>query len=131
MLRSFLAAARDGDLEQLVDLLAADAAFYGDGGGKATSTPQPVFGGEKIAAFFIELFGRAERLGITFEPVLVNGGPGIITHDKQDKVVSVLSFEVLDDVVQTVRGVVNPDKLQHLGAVSDVLRIRRGQARGT
>ncbi len=131
LLRSFLAAARDGDLGQLVDLLAADAAFYGDGGGKATSTPHPVFGGEKIAAFFIELFGRAERLGITFEPVLVNGGPGIITHDKQDKVVSVLSFEVLDDVVQTVRGVVNPDKLQHLGAVSDVLRIRRGQARGT
>ena len=31
----------DGDLGQLVDLLAADAAFYGDGGGKATSAPPP------------------------------------------------------------------------------------------
>jgi RNA polymerase sigma-70 factor, ECF subfamily len=130
LLRSFLAAARDGDLGQLVDLLAADAAFYGDGGDKATSTAQPVFGKEKIAAFFVELFGRAERLGITFEPVLVNGGPGIITHDRQDKVVSVLSFEVFDGVVQTVRGVVNPDKLQHLGAVSDVLRIRHDTDHG-
>jgi RNA polymerase sigma-70 factor (ECF subfamily) len=63
-------------------------------------------------------------MGITREPVLVNGGPGIITHDSQGKVVSVLSLEVLGGVVQTVRGIVNPDKLQHLGAVSDLLRIR-------
>ncbi len=56
--------------------------------------------------------------------MLVNGGPGIITHDGQGKVVSVLSLEVLDGVIQTVRGIVNPDKLQHLGAVSDLLRLR-------
>jgi RNA polymerase sigma-70 factor (ECF subfamily) len=111
-------------LEQLVDLLAADAAFYGDGGGKATSTPQPLFGRDRVATVVVGLFERAKRMGITLEPVLVNGGPGIITHDGQGKVVSVLSLEVLDGVVQTVRGIVNPDKLQHLGAVSDVLRIR-------
>ena len=35
-----------------------------------------------------------------------------------------LSLEVLDGVIQTVRGIVNPDKLQHLGAVSDILRLR-------
>jgi Sigma-70, region 4 len=123
--RSFLAAARDGDFGQLVDLLAADVAFYGDGGGKATSTPQPVFGRDKVAAFLLDLVGQAMRWEITFEPVLVNGGPGLITHDPQGKVVSVLSIEVLDGVVQTVRGVTNPDKLQHLGAVSELLRIPR------
>ncbi len=127
LLRSFLAAARDGDLDQLVDLLAADAAFYGDGGGKATSTAQPFFGRDQVATVIVRLFERAKRMGITLEPVLVNGGPGIITHDSQGKVVSVLSLEVLDGVVQTVRGIVNPDKLQHLGAVSDLLRIRTGQ----
>jgi RNA polymerase sigma-70 factor (TIGR02957 family) len=127
LVRSFLAAARDGDLEQLVDLLAADVAFYGDGGGKATSTPQPVFGRAQVASFVLDVFQRAKQLGITPEPVLVNGGPGIITHDGQGRVVSVLSFEVLGGVVQTVRGIVNPDKLQHLGAVSDLLRIRHDQ----
>jgi RNA polymerase sigma-70 factor, ECF subfamily len=125
LVRSFLAAARDGDLGQLVDLLAADVAFYGDGGGKATSTPQPIFGRDKVASFFLGLHERARRLGITLQPVLVNGGPGIISHDRQGQVVSVLSFEILDGVVQTVRGIVNPDKLQHLGAVSDLLRIRQ------
>ena len=124
MLRSFLAAARDGDLEQLVDLLAADAVFYGDGGGKATAIRQPLFGRDRVAAFIIALFEQAQRLGVTVEPVLVNGGPGIITHDPEGKVISVLSLEVLDGVIQTVRGIVNPDKLQHLGAVSDMARLR-------
>ena len=124
LLRSFLAAAQDGDLSQLVDLLAADAAFYGDGGGKATSVGQPVFGRDHVAAFFLEVFQRGTGLGITYEPALVNGGPGIITHDSQGKVVSVLSLEILDGAIQAVRGIVNPDKLQHLGVVSDLLRLR-------
>jgi RNA polymerase sigma-70 factor (TIGR02957 family) len=125
--QSFIAAARDGDLGQLVELLAADVAFYGDGGGKATSVAEPIFGRDRIAAFLLDIFGRARELGITAEPVLVNGGPGIITHDSHGNVVSVISLEVLDGVVQTLRGVVNPDKLRHLGPVSDVLRIRPTQ----
>jgi RNA polymerase sigma-70 factor, ECF subfamily len=127
LVRSFLSAARDGDLGQLVDLLAADVAFYGDGGGKATSTPRPIFGRDHVAALILDIFERGKRMGITLEPVLVNGGPGIITHDTQGNVVSVLSLEVLDGVVQSVRGIVNPDKLQHLGTVSGLLRIRPGQ----
>lgn len=125
LLRSFLAAARDGDLEQLVDLLAADAVFYGDGGGKATALRQPLYGRDRVAAFILNLFRQAPRFGVTVEPVLVNGGPGIITHDSQGKVVSVLSLEVLDGVIQTVRSVVNPDKLAHLGPVSDLGLLRR------
>ena len=131
LLRTFLAAAQEGDMGQLVDLLAADVAFYGDGGGKATSTPQPLFGRDKVAGFFAVLLEGAKQRGITLELALVNGGPGFISHDPQGKVVSVLSLEVLDGVVQTVRGVVNPDKLQHLGPVSDVLRIHPGQTTNT
>ena len=127
LVRSFLAASRDGDLDQLVGLLAADAAFYSDGGGKATSTPRPIFGGDHVATLILGIFERAKRMGITIEPALVNGGPGVITHDAQGKVVSVLSLEVLDGVVQSIRGIVNPDKLQHLGVVSDLLRIHHGQ----
>jgi RNA polymerase sigma-70 factor (ECF subfamily) len=124
LLRSFLAAARGGDLEQLVDLLAADAVFYGDGGGKASALGQPLYGRDRVAAFILNLFRQAPRLGVTVEPVLINGGPGIVTHDSQGKVVSVLSLEVLDGVVQTVRGIVNPDKLAHLGPVSDLATLR-------
>jgi RNA polymerase sigma-70 factor, ECF subfamily len=129
ILRSFLAAARDGDLGQLVDLLAADAVFYGDGGGKATAIRQPLVGRDRVAVFVMAIFRQAPRWGLTIEPVLVNGGPGIITSDANGKILSVLSLEVRGGVIQTVRGIVNPDKLQHLGDVSDLLRLR-GPDRG-
>ena len=125
LLRSFLAAVQNGDLDQLVNLLAADAVFCGDGGGKATAIRQPLYGQERIATFILAGFTRAKRLGVTIDPALVNGGPGLIAHDSEGKIVSVLSLEVLDGVIQTVRGIVNPDKLQHLGPVSDMTRIRR------
>jgi hypothetical protein len=35
----------------------------------------------------------------------------------------VMELDVADGVVQTIRGVVNPDKLRHLGPVSDVARL--------
>jgi RNA polymerase sigma-70 factor (ECF subfamily) len=124
LVRSFLAAARHGDLDQLVDLLAADAVLCGDGGGKATSIREPLVGRDRVATFLVSVFDRVLPLGIAFEPVLVNGTPGIITRDPQGKVVSVLSFEVFDGVIHTLRSVVNPDKLQHLGPVADLLRIR-------
>jgi RNA polymerase sigma-70 factor (ECF subfamily) len=125
LLRSFLSAAHDGDLDQLVDLLAADAVVCADGGGKATAIRQPLYGREQVAAFVIALFERAQQRGVTVAPVLVNGGPGLITHDPHGKIASVLSLEVRDGVIQTVRGIANPDKLQHLGAVSDMARIQR------
>ncbi len=130
LVQSFLAAARGGDLDQLVDLLAADAVMCGDGGGKASAVRQALHGRDVIVGFIISLFKRAVPLGATAEPVGVNGGPGIMLRDAQHKVVSVLSFEVADGVIQTLRGVVNPDKLQHLGPVSDLARIPSPQ-RGT
>jgi RNA polymerase sigma-70 factor, ECF subfamily len=123
LVRAFIAATRDGDVDQLVDLLATDAVFYGDGGGKVTAITQPVFGRDGIATFLRMIFAAAERLHFTFDPIVVNGGPGIITRDGQGKIISVMSFEVVDGVIQTLRSVVNPDKLRHLGPVSDTLRL--------
>jgi RNA polymerase sigma-70 factor (ECF subfamily) len=56
LLRSFLTAAHDGNLDQLVDLLATDAVMWGDGGGKATAIRQPLYGRDRIAAFLLKLF---------------------------------------------------------------------------
>ena len=123
LLRSFVAAARDGDLDQLVGLLAADVALYSDGGGKVTSLTEPLFGRVRVGTFILDVVQQTTRLGVTFEEVLVNGAPGIVTHDAQGKLVSVLSIEVLDGSVQTVLSIVNPEKLQHVGPVSDLLRI--------
>jgi RNA polymerase sigma-70 factor (ECF subfamily) len=39
--------------------------------------------------------------------------------------VNVLSLEIADGRVQTVRSVLNPDKLRHLGPVGDLARLLR------
>jgi RNA polymerase sigma-70 factor (ECF subfamily) len=71
------------------------------------------------------MFALAPRVGVRVEAVRVNAGPGLVARDREDKIVSVLSLEILGGVIQTVLGIVNPEKLQHLGPVSDLARTRR------
>jgi len=54
----------------------------------------------------------------------VNGQPGAVAYDAADRVISVFALDIADGVVQAVRSVVNPDKLAHLGPVSDAARSR-------
>ena len=129
LLRAFLVATRDGDLDPLVDLLAADAVFYGDGGGKVNAATKPVIGRDSIATFLRTVFEAGRRLRFRFDPTIVNGGPGFITRDPEGKIISVMSFDIVDGVIQTMRSVVNPDKLKHLGPVSDALSFSDGDAR--
>src|SRR4051795_2065291 len=51
LLERFLAAAEEGDLEALEELLAKDAVLYTDGGGRAMAAPEPLFGAARIARF--------------------------------------------------------------------------------
>ena len=122
MARRFLAATESGSLEDLVDLLAADVALYGDGGGVANATRQPVFGRERVGAFLAGLLRQGRRLSISVEPAVVNGQGGLITRDSEGRVISVLAFEAAEGRIQAIRAVVNPEKLAHLGPVSDVAR---------
>jgi RNA polymerase sigma-70 factor (ECF subfamily) len=49
----------------------------------------------------------------------LNGHPGAILRDRNDKVVGTLTLDVLGGCIQTIRSVVNPDKLGHVGPVAD------------
>ena len=42
--------------------------------------------------------------------------------DTTDRLIGVMELDIVDGAVQSVRTIVNPDKLQHLGPVSDILR---------
>jgi RNA polymerase sigma-70 factor (ECF subfamily) len=46
--------------------------------------------------------------------VEINGQPGALFFDGQGRLVAAVSLDIADDLVQTVRAVANPDKLQHL-----------------
>ena len=122
----FFAAADQGDMRHLVEFLAQDAAFYGDGGGKAHAYPQPVVGRERVALVFKSLFKSAREFNVTIRYALVNGQPGVASFDTEGRLVSAMVFVIRDDMIQTVYSIVNPDKLTHLGLpVSDLARTTR------
>ena len=116
----FLAAAREGDLDGLVTLLAPDAVLVGDGGGKARAIPHPMHGRARIARAMTAFFGLAREWGLSFEPADVNGQPGFRALAPDGSLVSVASIDVAGGAVQRLHSVVNPDKLGHLGPLSDV-----------
>jgi len=92
----------------------------GDGGGKAWATAQPLAGAERVARLVLGLYRRAPQMGVHLEPAWVNGQPGAVSYDGEGRVVNVFALDIADGMVQAVRSVVNPDKLHHLGPVSDV-----------
>jgi len=118
--RRFFAAVGGGDLTGLLDLLAPDVVMVGDGGGKGQARREPLAGRQGVARFLFGLFRRAARDGARSELALVNGQPGAIVYDRDDRVVGVLTLDIADGQVQAIRSVVNPDKLGHLGPVSDL-----------
>jgi RNA polymerase sigma-70 factor, ECF subfamily len=123
--RRFFAAAEQGDTEALVEMLAADAVVYGDGGGRAPSWPKPIYGRERVARLMAGAVTQAKELGASIQPIEVNGQPGVMFADEDGRIAVVMSVDIADGVVQTIRSVINPDKLAHLGPVADVRAILR------
>ena len=107
-------------MEGLVALLAPDAVIVGDGGGKARALPGPLYGGVDIARALVQ-FGRlGTQWGVTFEPALVNGQPGYRTVAPDGRLVNVVAIEIEGGVVRRLYSVLNPDKLGHLGPLSEL-----------
>ena len=118
--RRFFAAADGGDLDGLLRALAPDVVYYGDGGGKARAVAVPLHGRDRVARFLAGLFHRIRTLEASFRIVEANGQPGAVTYDRDGHVVNVFALDIADGVVQAIRCVVNPDKLRHLGPVSEL-----------
>ena len=115
MVRRFVKALNDGETEPLVELLAADAEFYGDGGGKAPALGRVISGAAEIVRVLAGFARVGRRRGATVEITEVNGGPGLLAFDG-GQLVAVWTFEFSGDAVRTIRGVTNPDKLAHISS---------------
>jgi RNA polymerase sigma-70 factor (ECF subfamily) len=127
--RRFFDAAAGGDMDALLGMLAPDVVFRdgggdGDGdGGKAQALGQPLTGRERVLRLLGGLFRRGRAIGAYHRLAWVNGQPGAVTYDAGGRVVNVFALDIADGTVQAIRSVVNPDKLGHLGPVSDLARL--------
>ncbi|SMD02882.1 RNA polymerase sigma-70 factor [Lentzea albidocapillata] len=110
-LAAFQRATETGDLQALLDLLAPDVVFLGDGGGVKQAVPRPVVGSSKVARML--LGGLLKVTGWTMEPAQVNGCPALIVRfgGELDTVVAVRMENGLISGLYAVR---NPAKLSHM-----------------
>ncbi|MGR6917670.1 RNA polymerase sigma factor SigJ [[Actinomadura] parvosata] len=119
--RRFFDAAAGGDLDALLGMLAPDVVLHGDGGGKAQAIAKPATDAQRVARLLIAGLRRVALLGVSYRPAWVNGGPGVVMHDAEGRVASVVGLDIAPDgVIQAIHSIANPDKLTHLGPVSDV-----------
>jgi hypothetical protein len=125
--RRFFAAAVDGDLHALEELLAHDVLLHGDGGGKAPALGHPVRGRAKVARTLLAWFRAAARIGgVTLRSAEVNGQPGALVLDPEGRLVNVFALDVADGQVHTIRSIINPDKLRHLGPTTNLGELPAG-----
>ena len=118
--RKFFAAAEGGDLAGLEALLAHDVVLTGDGGGKVPALARSLRGRSRVARTLINWLKLGVHIpGASIRPAEVNGGPGALLLDGEDRLIAVWAIEISGNQVQSISSIVNPDKLDHLGPVMD------------
>jgi Sigma-70, region 4 len=124
--RRFFAAAEQGDLAGLEALLAHDVELTGDGGGKVPALERSLRGRTRVARTLINWFRLGGRVpGVSIRPVEVNGGPGALYLDPQQRLIAVTALEIAGGQITSISAIVNPDKLAHLGPVGDFTSLLR------
>jgi RNA polymerase sigma-70 factor, ECF subfamily len=108
----FFQASRNGDVQALEAMLAADVSIHADGGGKRSAATRPLMGRTSVMKLFAALSSvlAASKL-VQF--AFINGLPGVITREG-DGELQTTALEIEDGKVAAIYVMRNPDKLRHL-----------------
>jgi RNA polymerase sigma-70 factor (ECF subfamily) len=112
-LEAFQRAVEAGDLQSLLDVLAPDVVFLGDGGGIAQAVQAPVVGAEQVASLL-----AASKLGeiaaaAPLQPAQVNGYPALILR-LNGEIDTVVAVRIDDGLITGLYAVRNPEKLSRM-----------------
>jgi RNA polymerase sigma-70 factor (ECF subfamily) len=118
----FLTAAATGDMEGLLSMLAPNATWTADHGGKASAARRPVVGAQKVAAVMVGLFRMARRMpNMRAETVICNSAPAVMVYTG-DHLEAVFTVEVIDGKITNFYVIRNPDKLAALAIPRTISR---------
>jgi RNA polymerase sigma-70 factor, ECF subfamily len=108
----FMTAASTGDVDGLMALLAPDATWTADSGGKASAARRPVVGAKKVATILTALFRVAsERMpDVRFETAVYNSSPAMVVYNGE-QLEGVFVIEITDGLISNFYAMRNPDKL--------------------
>jgi len=111
-LEAFQRAINTGDMHDLLDILAPDVVFLGDGGGIKQAVPRPVVGVEKVARLLAAGLGRIAAT-MSLQPAQVNGYPALILR-LDGEIDTVIAMRIDDSLITGLYAVRNPEKLSHM-----------------
>lgn len=107
----FLLAAAGGDVDALVEMLAPDAVWTSDGGGKVSAARRPVYGADRVARVAIGLSRAAASFpDVRMELSTYNSTPALLIYS-EGRLDAVLALSIADGKVAHVFAIRNPDKL--------------------
>jgi RNA polymerase sigma-70 factor (TIGR02957 family) len=111
-LEAFQRAVDTGDLQRLLDILAPDVVFLGDGGGVKQAVPRPIVGADRVARVLAAGLGRIAATA-TLQPAQVNGSPALILRF-DGEIDTVIAVRIDDGLITGLYAVRNPAKLSHM-----------------
>ncbi len=117
---TFLLAAQEGRIADLVAMLAPDAISISDGGGLVSAARRPVVGADRVARFLAGL-GQARDTVVELDLTACNSAPAVVVRE-DGRVTMVAVVEVADGLVTAVYLLRNPDKLARLGRTPAIIR---------
>jgi RNA polymerase sigma-70 factor (ECF subfamily) len=115
----FFAAVERGDLAGLEALLAHDVELTGDGGGKVPTLARSLRG-RTLVARTLSKFVVARLPEVSLRLTEVNGGPGALYLDAEQRLIAVVALDIGRGQIQGINSIVNPDKLAHLGPTGNL-----------
>jgi hypothetical protein len=111
-LEAFQRAAETGDLQRLLDILAPDVVFLGDGGGVKQAVLRPIVGADSVARVLAAGLGRIAATA-SLQPAQVNGYPALILR-LDGEIDTVIAVRIDDSLITGLYAVRNPEKLSHM-----------------
>jgi RNA polymerase sigma-70 factor (TIGR02957 family) len=111
-LEAFQRAAETGDLQRLLDILAPDVVFLGDGGGVKQAALAPIVGARRVARMLVGGLARIAAVS-SLQPAQVNGYPALIIR-LDGQVDTVVAVRIDDGLITGLYAVRNPAKLSHM-----------------
>ena len=112
----FLAAVRNGQLQELLEIMAPDVVMIADGGGLVQAARAPIYGAERIA----QLLANADLAATEMTTVWLNGAPaGRIEANGH---LTAVSLVVEHGRITRIYAIANPQKLTRLDEPAELAR---------
>lgn len=112
LMHRFANALSIGDFSAIRSMLAVDAVLMGDGGGKISSFPKPMVGGQRIAQLFYAANLRY-KYGLRLEVTTINGETALLRY-LNGALESVQTYVVDGERITQILVQRNPDKLERI-----------------